>query len=70
MFFKDEAAKTAEEARVAAARHKIVEATLTCRACKAAKTRTADPEATCKKHRVDLHLNYVTSPISETYWSS
>lgn len=49
---------------------------LNCKYCKGAKTRAARTGDTrprsqeCKKHAERRRLTYVTSPISETYWSS
>lgn len=44
--------------------------TVTCRYCKAAKTRTGDSEKWCKRHAERRRLNFVCSPVSEAYWSS
>jgi hypothetical protein len=41
-----------------------------CQYCKAAKTRSRGKKTECKRHREQYRLNYVCSPISETYWSS
>jgi hypothetical protein len=41
-----------------------------CQYCKAAATRTGGRKTECKRHRERYRLNYVCSPISETYWCS
>lgn len=68
----------------------LFDQTLTCRYCKAAKTRALSlitevvysnvhtrlraveraNQSMCSKHRDRSRLNYVCSPVSETYWTS
>jgi hypothetical protein len=60
-----------------AAQARLYEATLLCRHCKRAKTidlrnhpEASTSEAVCSAHRERRRLNYVCSPVSETYWCS
>lgn len=63
-------AREAARAELDAEMRRIKEQELACGWCKRAKVRKGSERATCRRHGEAYHLAYVTSPVSEAYWSS
>ena len=62
--------ETKAEAAFQEAKRRIAEQVKGCQYCKAAVTRSGGKKTECKRHREMYRLNYVCSPVSETYWCS